>query len=140
MDARINRSKRAVLAVLAAAAVALALVPAQPAFAATSPCGLWPWATWVDGAWVYGGATFDCTGTGRMTDLVNSKLQEEYGFIVHTRDDDSNSVQTTGQLAVRTEYYCAGHGTDNWRSTAYGRDTNGATKGTYYGSWASRTC
>lgn len=113
----LSRGSRLLLAVALAYPVVAAVSVARPAavLAAYTPCYVYPWIPWItNGVEAHGGGTINCDSPEPPSDEIRSILYENYGPFTRTRDEDWVYGTTYSPLSVVTEYWCDGHGTDDW--------------------------
>lgn len=124
-------------------ATALALgglaVHASPV-AASTPCSVWSLSPTTNGVTVYGTSRMDCPPSP-ISDWLSSELVEwAFPGGYWSRDTQVNNSNSQFQISAYTDYYCNGHGTDDWQVHANGRDANGGQSGWLWGSANSLTC
>lgn len=124
----LQRGTRMILAVVIAlwALMAASAMQPKPTLAAITPCYVYTWIPWITGSVeAHGGGTINCDSPEPKSDEIRSILYENAGPLTWTRDDDWVYGTTYNPLNVVTEYYCDGHGTDDWWTKSRGRDNDG---------------
>lgn len=136
MSLRSQRRRAAVALLLAALTLGVFAAPA----AASTPCSVWSLSPTTNGLTAYGTSRMDCP-TSPISDWLKSEFVEwAFPGGYWLRDSGVNDTNTANQISVYTDYYCNGHGTDDWQVKANGRDLNGGESGWLWGSANSLTC
>lgn len=108
--------------------------------AAWTPCVLWSPAPSTDGLWAYGASHMDCPSSP-ISDWLKSEFVEWlFPGTYSLRDSGTNNTNSQFTISVYTDYYCNGHGTDDWQNKHNGRDSAGGEHGWAWGQSRSLTC
>ncbi len=110
-------------------------VDALPAGAGTTPCEVYAGNPWTTGVTSYSSSRIECGAV--LTGRIESQHQEHY-LSWRTRAT-ANKWGEYSSMAVMASYDCNGHGTDNYRTRAYGKDKHDNNK-TIYSATRSLTC
>ncbi len=111
-------------------------VDALPAGAGTTPCKVYGNSPWTDGVTSYSTSRIDCGNV--LTGRIESKHQEHYLRVWRTRAT-ANRWVSYSSMSVTAAYDFNGHGKDNYRTRAYGKDKDDNNK-TIYSATVSLTC
>lgn len=124
-----------ILVALGGSQLALGVAPVS---AGTTSCSVTGYNPTTNGVTSYSTSLISCTGQGVNAGRIESKHQENYLGVWNDRATE-NKFDNQVALAVTASYNCNGHGTDNYRTRAYGKDQNDNNK-TSYSSTRSLTC
>ena len=131
---------------IACTAIALSLglgfLLASPASAAINPnCAVNATKPWDNDVYVYSTTTVTCytTNSSVLATRAGNMIQEQAVVWVNRGSWNYNSSAGSATLVAQNQYYCNGHGTDNWRGEGLGDSSDGGETIIWTGA-VSLTC